>query len=468
MADVVAQLPALRLQLIPLREPARNLLIDLRRLLESPPPDAVFIYGIEGWLPYGPEAERYPFILNLNATRNHFPKEVPIPLVFWVPPHILTTLARGAADFCSVRSGIYSFFDSLQIRDRTVKSLTSNSFVDAISLRFEEKSERFDTLSAMLNEYETLPPTLRDPLAEARILNALANILYSLAEFETAVPIYRYALEIRESSLGPDHPDTATSLNNLAVLYSAQGRDAEAEPLHLRALEIRESSLGPDHPDTAASLNNLAILYSAQGRDEEAEPLHLRALEIRESSLGPDHPDTAASLNNLAVLYSAQGRDAEVEPLLRRALEIRESSLGPDHPDTAASLNNLAVLFSAQGRDAEAEPLYLRALEIQKGSLGPDHPDTAESQKKVMNLYESQGRYDEAEPLYRHSLAVIESLTVEDKDLPEIAVFFGNYADLLHKLGRNGEETRMRQRVKAVLDAHAKSNGTASDQAASK
>ena len=116
--------------------------------------------------------------------------------------------------------------------------------------------------------------------------------------------------------LGPDHPDTALSLNNLAVLYDSQGKLTEAEPLYRRALEIRERVLGPDHPDTALSLNNLAVLYQVQGKLTEAEPLYRRALEIRERVLGPDHPDTALSLNNLAVLYDSQGKLTEAEPLL--------------------------------------------------------------------------------------------------------------------------------------------------------
>ena len=83
----------------------------------------------------------------------------------------------------------------------------------------------------------------------------------------------------------PD-PSVALALNNLAVLYLAQGRYAEAEPLHKRALAIREKALGPDHADVAQSLNNLAALYVAQGRYAEAEPLYKRALAIDEKSLG--------------------------------------------------------------------------------------------------------------------------------------------------------------------------------------
>jgi tetratricopeptide (TPR) repeat protein len=60
-----------------------------------------------------------------------------------------------------------------------------------------------------------------------------------------------------EKALGKDHPDMATSLNNLAILYDDQGKYAEAEPLLLRSLAIMEKALGKDHPNVATSLNNL-------------------------------------------------------------------------------------------------------------------------------------------------------------------------------------------------------------------
>ena len=94
----------------------------------------------------------------------------------------------------------------------------------------------------------------------------------------------------------------ANDLNQQVIQLYKQGRYSEAIPLAQRTLTIREKSLGPDHPDVAVSLNNLAELYRAQGRYADAEPLHKRALTIREKALGPDHPDVALSLNNLAGL----------------------------------------------------------------------------------------------------------------------------------------------------------------------
>ena len=98
-------------------------------------------------------------------------------------------------------------------------------------------------------------------------------------------------MEIRRTALGERHPDYASSLNNLAVLYYAMGRHAEAEPLYKQAMEIRRTALGERHPDYANSLNNLALLYNAMGRHAEAEPLYKQAMEIRRTALGERHPD---------------------------------------------------------------------------------------------------------------------------------------------------------------------------------
>ena len=106
-------------------------------------------------------------------------------------------------------------------------------------------------------------------------------------------------------------------------------------------LDAGEKALGPEHPDTAMSLNNLAFLHRAHGDFPAARPLYERALAIREKVLGPEHPDTATSLNNLASLHQARGDLPAARPLLERALCIYEKTFGPEHPDTAMSLNNL-------------------------------------------------------------------------------------------------------------------------------
>ena len=161
-----------------------------------------------------------------------------------------------------------------------------------------------------------------------------------------------------------EDPRLATSLNNLAAVYKAQGRDAEAEPLYKHALAIDEKILGPDHPSFARDLNNLAELYRIQGRYAKSEPLIKRSLAILEVAFGSDHPDLAFVLNNLALLYLAQSRYAEAEPLFKRALAIMEKAFGPGHPHVAVSMENYAALLRETGRNTEAIKMEARVKAI--------------------------------------------------------------------------------------------------------
>jgi tetratricopeptide (TPR) repeat protein len=64
--------------------------------------------------------------------------------------------------------------------------------------------------------------------------------------------------------LGPDHPDVATALNNLASLLQDKGDYADAEPLYRRALAIAETTLGPEAPRSSAIRFNLKELIEEE------------------------------------------------------------------------------------------------------------------------------------------------------------------------------------------------------------
>ncbi len=268
-------------------------------------------------------------------------------------------------------------------------------------------------------------------------LNNLAALYESQGRYGAAKPLYQRSLKIFETALGPDHPDVANSLNNLAELYRAQGRYGAAKPLYQRSLKIYETALGPDHPDVATTLNNLAALYESQGRHGAAKPLYQRSLKIYETALGPDHPDVATALNNLAGLFDTQGRHGAAKPLYQRSLKIYETVLGPDHPYVATALNNLAGLYASQGLYGEAEPLYQRSLKIYETALGPDHPDVASTLNNLAVLFRAQGRYGEAEPFFKRTLKIYE--TALGPDHPYVATILNNLAELFRAQGRYGE-----------------------------
>ncbi len=156
-------------------------------------------------------------------------------------------------------------------------------------------------------------------------LDAKASKLYQQGKYSDAEKVTKEALEVAKRTFGSDHPDVATTLNNLALLYRSQGKYAEAEPLYKRALVIYEKALGKNHPQVAQSLNNLGLLYYFQGRYARVEPFYKRALAIWEDAFGPDHPNVLTVLENMSDLYKNIGKEDEAKRLEERVKIIRSS-----------------------------------------------------------------------------------------------------------------------------------------------
>ena len=333
------------------------------------------------------------------------------------------------------------------------------------------------------------------------ILDRLASYRHgALAAYAEARPLYERALAIHEKVLGPEHPDTAMSLNNLALLLQAQGDlrrrgrcssarwrsarrcSAPSIPIRRRASTTsppccrpratwrrrgRCSSArwrstrrcsAPSIPIRRRASTISPTCFRLQGELAAARPLFERALAIYEKVLGPEHPYTAASLNNLASLLQAQGDLAAARPLFERALAIREKVLGPEHPDTAllhrdagqvsvgekvlgprhpagaARWSNLACLLRDAGRTEEAEPLFLRAIAIGDKALGAGHPLTQRYQSNYARLLLMTNRAVEALQRGQAALATHEQVNGSNhlwtKDSARVT------ADALDALGR--------------------------------
>jgi len=244
------------------------------------------------------------------------------------------------------------------------------------------------------------------PSDVATSLNNLALLYQALGKDELGELLCQQALTIREEVSGPEHPDTATSLNTLANLYDNQEKFEQATPLYQRALAIREKMPVSEQARTAVTLNDLAVHYANQGKFEQAEMYAQRALAIREKVLSPEHPDLAVSLGNLAGFYHAQGKFEQAEMLYQHTLTIFYQAMGPEYSDIAIVLDNLAWLYIDQGKYEQAEASCQRALTISEKVSGDDHPHVAQNLMTLAWLYQLQEQYEQAESLYRRALAI--------------------------------------------------------------
>src|SRR5262249_5339475 len=150
---------------------------------------------------------------------------------------------------------------------------------------------------------------------------SIASTYYALRRYGEALKLDEETLALRKAQLGPDHPDTLRSMNNLATNYAGLGRRADALKLHEETLALPKAKRGADHPETLQSMNNLANSYAGLGRHTDALKLHEETLALTKGKLGPDHPNTLTSMHGLAAELESLNRGAEAITLLDHVLE---------------------------------------------------------------------------------------------------------------------------------------------------
>jgi serine/threonine protein kinase len=250
-------------------------------------------------------------------------------------------------------------------------------------------------------EERKIAQSVRDFLQEKLLAQADTN---TQAGRELALPLFEETLKLHKAKLGPEHPDTLTSMNNLAAAYHYAGKSDLALPLFEEALKLRKAKLGPEHPDTLTTMYSLALAYQSAGKPERALPLAEETLKLRTAKLGPEHPDTLAAMNNLASAYRAAGKLDLALPLFEKTLRLCKAKLGPDHALTLACMTDLALWYQAAGKLDQALPLLEQTLMLMEAKLGPEHPDTLRSMWSLAWTYRDAGKPDRSLPLFEEAL----------------------------------------------------------------
>jgi len=252
-------------------------------------------------------------------------------------------------------------------------------------------------------------------------------------------------MKTRNEMLGQEHPDTLSSMSNLASTYWNQGRWNEAEQLEIQVMDLSKRVLGQEHPHTLTSTSNLASTYLNQGRWNEAEQLQNQVMDLRKRVLGQEHPHTLTSMSNIASTYLNQGRWIEAEKLEIQVMDLRKRVLGQEHPHTLSSMSNLASTYLNQGRWNKAEQLQNQVMELSKRVLGQEHPHTLTSMSNLASTYWNQRRWNEAEQL---DIQVMDlSKRVLGQEHPDTLSSMGNLASTYLNQGRWNKAEQLQNQV---------------------
>ena len=157
----------------------------------------------------------------------------------------------------------------------------------------------------------------------------LATSFANLGEARIAADQAERARAIYSKHLGPDHPDTLSSMHNLANGYDALGRHADALKLREETLALMKAKLGPDHPKTLAAMNNLADSYAALGATGQGPQAQRRDAGATESQARPRPSSHASEHEQPGRRLQPLGRHAEALKLGEETVDAREIQARP-------------------------------------------------------------------------------------------------------------------------------------------
>ena len=301
--------------------------------------------------------------------------------------------------------------------------------VDRICSHFRQ-SGRYREAYEWARRMEDLP--LAD--SEAILVQQELGILgYHLGDIRRAKQHNEAALDLRQRILGEEHPDTLTSMNNLASTLRQKGDLQGARELQEKELEICRRILGEEHPDTLISMGNLASTLVMQGDLQGARELEEKVLQSRQRILGEEHPHTLTSMGNIAQTLRQQGDLQGARELEEKVLQSRQRIQGEEHPDTLTSMNNLAQTLSQQGDLQGARELEEKVLQSRQRILEEEHPDTLISMGNLASTLRQQGDLQGARELEEKVLQSRQRILGEEH--PDTLISMGNLASTLRQQG---------------------------------
>lgn len=401
VSELRKRLPELKIQEIEFHEPITHLLDQLRSHIEDSAPDVVFLYGLENSLPVADQAAKTPFVANLNASRNSFPRYVPCPLVLWVPEYVLTAILHGAPDFFSVLSGVYYFASTPSQTHEIRQNLLSGEQWRIASLPLSEKLERVATIDNLLADYRSLPTKQRDLQAEATLLHSQANYYIVLGWWNKAEIALSKSLSIFYEL--HDSINQTVTLNNLASVYRHQEHWKDALDVYIRGLILLNNMTHPTrdtHIVRGLTLFGISSIFVEQIRLEEALEALRQSLDLMIAFQEEEY--TSKILDSVAGIYLRQKNFGAARLILRECLVIaRQSNNTEDEGRAYFQLGNCAV---ADENFKEAEYAFQQSLAIRQKS--GDKIGEQQTYFKMGGLYAQQSRWDEAEQQFQNSLII--------------------------------------------------------------
>jgi tetratricopeptide (TPR) repeat protein len=193
------------------------------------------------------------------------------------------------------------------------------------AIRFYERTleSEYGDIRELMPSSALLPAALESKADFLRKKSSASVNLYStvwynlglihdkLGSYDKAICAFEMSLELRQTMLGPDHPDIACLLYNIGVLHMEQRHLDEASETFCKALRIRRTGATGQLSDKhiVKTLEKLVSLHKAKGNIHKALEASLEILTVQQQSSDIDAisriKQIGITMRSIAELYHA-------------------------------------------------------------------------------------------------------------------------------------------------------------------
>jgi tetratricopeptide (TPR) repeat protein len=188
----------------------------------------------------------------------------------------------------------------------------------------------------------------------------LARALRSKGDYAGAKTTAEHAIAVARKTMSRSDPRLASLLTDYAQVLEETGDVRLAQALCVQAVDIFESNGEGNGLSLASAYQNLAVVYTSQGKLKKALDAVSSALTAWNRELPPNHPFLVDALATKIVIYGRLKSLPQAEAIIPETLELSLSRFGPDNPVRAILLSNVAEIYIAEKKYREAELCFAR------------------------------------------------------------------------------------------------------------
>ncbi|KAK4481774.1 hypothetical protein RD792_012685 [Penstemon davidsonii] len=284
----------------------------------------------------------------------------------------------------------YQFELPEDARQRVKKIPVIRNLCQKVGITIASRKYDFDAVAPFqVSDILDVQPVVKHSIpvcSEAKDLVETGKAQLAEGMFSEAYTLFHEAFTIILQVTGPMHREVANCCRYMAMALYRAGDMAGAIKQHHKELIINEHCLGLDHPDTARSYGNMAMIHHDWNQTELALRFMSRALLLLSLSCGFDHPDLAVTFMNVAMMYQDIGK---IEPALRylqEALKNNERLLGKEHIQTAVCYHALAITYDRMGLFNPSRQHEKKTYDIFVKHFGEDDYRTKVSQNWLITF----------------------------------------------------------------------------------